>query len=191
MAGSTHRGEEEIVLRAYRHLLASCPDLYLILAPRNIERADEVVAFAGKAGFVAVKRSDGETSGGDLLILDTLGELAGLYEYCEFAFVGGSLVLERGHNPLEPALFARPVVFGPHMEDFSEIAADLLACGGAVRIEDETSMVAVLKGWLADPQAAAQAGNNGAQLVKAQSGVTGKHLSLIRLMLPERKSDEV
>ncbi|MEN8142482.1 MAG: glycosyltransferase N-terminal domain-containing protein [Thermodesulfobacteriota bacterium] len=189
VAGSTHRGEEEIVLRAYKKLLDAYPDLYLILAPRNIERADEVADLAGQEGLVPARRSEGKT-GGDLLLLDTLGELAGLYEYCEFAFIGGSLVEERGHNPLEAAVFARPVIFGPHMEDFSEIADDLVSCGGAVSVADESAMVGVLGGWLADPRLKVQAGTGGARLVAERSGTTEKHLALIQKLLAERNADE-
>ncbi len=131
VAGSTHPGEEEVVLQTYSELRAQFPELYLILAPRNPGRVGEVGRLAAGLGLRAVLRSQAGADGGDLLLLDTMGELAGLYSLGSLAFVGGSLVPERGHNPLEPVLFGQPVMFGPHMEDFAEIADELLAVGAA------------------------------------------------------------
>lgn len=187
VAGSTHPGEETVVFAAYQQLRRIFNDLYLVVAPRNIERGPELVALARRYGLAAVRRTEGAGLHGDLLILDTLGELAALYRSAAVAFVGGSLVMERGHNPLEPAAFATPVIFGPHMEDFAEIAAALLDLGGACQVEDDRAMVRVLKEWLADAQIRQQVGACGARLVAEQQGVTARHVELIRQTIKEGK----
>lgn len=185
VAGSTHRGEEEIILRVYQKLRADFHDLRLVVAPRNIERGAEIASLAGTLGLKPSRRSEGGNFGGDLLILDTLGELAAVYKEADFAFIGGSLVRKRGHNPLEPALFAKPVVFGPHMEDFAEIAADLLAVGGAVRVDDESSLAAILRKWLSVDEERRGAGERAARLIGEQSGVTDRHVDLVGRVLYE------
>jgi 3-deoxy-D-manno-octulosonic-acid transferase len=185
VAGSTHSGEEEVILRVYKKLRDEFNDLYLIVAPRNIERGAEIASLAHGLGLEPVRRSGGGGFGGELMILDTLGELAALYAEADFAFIGGSLVRERGHNPLEPAAFAKPVVFGPHMEDFAEIAEDLLAAGGAVRVADESAMAAVLGKWLAVDGERRTAGESAARLVEEQRGVTDRHLALVGRVINE------
>jgi 3-deoxy-D-manno-octulosonic-acid transferase len=183
VAGSTHPGEEEIILTVYRQLRDAFGDLYLVLAPRNIERGPELAALAGEFGFSPVRRSEGGGLTGDLLILDSLGELAAVYGLAAFAFVGGSLVMARGHNPLEPAAFAKPVIFGPHMEDFAEIAADLLAVGGAVRVEDAESLRLILGRWLGDEAERLAVGERAARLIREQRGVTARHVELVRRII--------
>ncbi|HSH13715.1 MAG TPA: glycosyltransferase N-terminal domain-containing protein [Desulfurivibrionaceae bacterium] len=190
VAGSTHPGEEELLLRAYLGLRNLFPELYLVLAPRNPGRAGELARLAERFGLRAELRSRQSNSPGDLLLLDTMGELAQLYGHGELAFVGGSLVEERGHNPLEPAAFGRPVLFGPHMEDFAEIAEEMLAAGAALLINDEAEMAAAVSGWLADPEGRRAAGRKGAELVEARRGVTERHLGLLRLLLDGKGENE-
>ncbi|MCK4838662.1 MAG: 3-deoxy-D-manno-octulosonic acid transferase [Desulfobulbaceae bacterium] len=187
VAGSTHPGEEEIILKVYQQLRLAFNDLYLIIAPRNVERGTEIAVMASGFGFESVRRSEGSDLTGDLLILDTLGELASVYQLADFAFIGGSLVMERGHNPLEPAAFARPVIFGPYMEDFEEIAGDLLAVGGAVRVDGEKAMILTLEKWLGDDKIRQAAGQCAASLVEEQRGVTARHVDLLRQVINERQ----
>ncbi|MEN8134013.1 MAG: 3-deoxy-D-manno-octulosonic acid transferase [Thermodesulfobacteriota bacterium] len=187
VAGSTHPGEEEIILKVYQQLRRVFNDLYLIIAPRNVERGGEIAAMAGNLGLKAVRRSEGGSLADDLLILDTLGELAAVYGLADFAFVGGSLVRERGHNPLEPAAFAKPVIFGPYMEDFTEIAGDLLAVGGACRVDGEKAMISILEKWLGDDKDRQAAGQCAARFVEDQGGVTARHVDLVRQVINERK----
>lgn len=187
VAGSTHSGEEEIIFEVYRRLRISFPDLYLIIAPRNIARGAELAEMAVAADMAPVRRSMKNNLTGDLLILDTLGELASVYRLAEFAFIGGSLVRERGHNPLEPAVFAKGVIFGPHMEDFAEIADDLLSVGGAVQVKNSGDMLSILTKWLTNDESRAKAGRCAAQLVEEQRGVTDRHLNLIRQILETGK----
>jgi 3-deoxy-D-manno-octulosonic-acid transferase len=129
VCGSTHPGEEDFIFSAFKEL-AEDNGLFLILAPRDISRGSELVNLAGQFGLEARTRTSRST-GGNVLILDTIGELASCYTIARLAFVGGSLVAQGGHNPIEPAAYGVPVLFGSHMEDFMEIAHDLVACGGA------------------------------------------------------------
>lgn len=186
VAGSTHPGEEEAVLQTYSELRPLFPELYLVLAPRNPGRAVEVERLAAGLGLRAVLRSRAGTEGGDLLLLDTMGELAELYSLSSFAFVGGSLVPERGHNPLEPVIFGKPVAFGPHMEDFAEIAGELLAIGAAEQVNDWKEMVFLVTSWLADPGLCGAIGRCGAGLVESRREVTVRHLALLQRVLQDR-----
>jgi 3-deoxy-D-manno-octulosonic-acid transferase len=183
VAGSTHAGEEEVVLRAYRELRRRFPDLYLILAPRNPGRTGEVAEEAARLGLGAERRSSSPAGPGDLLLLDTMGELAELYRYGDVAFIGGSLVPERGHNPLEPAVFGCPVLFGPHMEDFAEIAREMASAGAARPVQNQVELVEAMTGWLSDPEERRIAGQHAARLVEARRGVTELHLDIIGRVL--------
>ena len=187
VAGSTHPGEEEVVLQTYSEIRTQFPEIYLILAPRDPGRVGEIGRLAEGLGLRAVLRSRVGAEGGDLLLLDTMGELAALYSLGSFAFVGGSLVPERGHNPLEPVLFGIPVMFGPHMEDFAEIVGELLAVGAAEQVGDWREMVFLVAGWLADPGLRGAIGRSGAGLVESRRGVIlDRHLKLLHQVLHDR-----
>lgn len=157
VAGSTHPGEEEIVARVFKSLREEFPRGRLLIAPRHIERAPEVMSLLRQAGLPAVLRSQisaASTCGEDeaVIVLDSVGELAQIYEASEVAFVGGSLIERGGHNMLEPVLRGVPVAFGPHVANFRVAAAlaqehDL---GRLVHGEDE--LRAVLSGWLRERQ---------------------------------------
>ncbi|MFA6499685.1 MAG: 3-deoxy-D-manno-octulosonic acid transferase [Desulfurivibrionaceae bacterium] len=183
VAGSTHRGEEEIIFDAFQKLAQSFVNFFLVVAPRNVERGAELAAMAARRGLLAVRRSLGGAGEGSVLILDTLGELASVYDVCDVAFVGGSLVPERGHNPLEPAVHGKPVLFGPFMEDFAEISRDLLAVGGARQVHDGDDLRAGLFSLLADPAGRERAGRQAQELIASRRGVTEAHLALIRTVL--------
>lgn len=183
VAGSTHKGEEEIVFTVFQELLRFRANLFLVLAPRNVERGAELAAMAARHSFAACRRSLDETGEGSVLILDTLGELASVYALCDVAFIGGSLVPQRGHNPLEPAVHGKPVLFGPCMEDFAEISRDLLAVGGARLVRDGGELRAGLALLLDDPAERERAGRQAQKLVAARRGVTAAHIGLIRDIL--------
>lgn len=186
VAGSTHPGEEEILLAVHHSLLKEIPGLFLVIAPRNKERGAAVASLAAAQGLAVRCRT--EPAGQivpQILVLDTIGELAGLYGLCEVAFVGGSLVRNGGHNPLEPACFGKPVLFGPHMEDFAEIAGDLLTLGGAFLVTDRDSLLACLKILLQDEGKRRQAGSQALALVDRNRGVAGRHVELIQGILKE------
>ncbi|MFQ6758279.1 MAG: 3-deoxy-D-manno-octulosonic acid transferase [Deltaproteobacteria bacterium] len=183
VAGSTHKGEEEIVFTVFQELLRFRANLFLVLAPRNVERGAELAAMAARHSFAACRRSLDETGEGSVLILDTLGELASVYALCDVAFIGGSLVPQRGHNPLEPAVHGKPVLFGPCMEDFAEISRDLLAVGGARLVRDGGELRAGLALLLDDPAERERAGRQAQKLVASRRGVTAAHIGLIRDIL--------
>jgi len=187
VAGSTHRGEEEIIFAAFQNLAQTLTNLFLVVAPRNVERGGELAAMAGRFGLLAFRRSLGSAGEGSVLILDTLGELASVYALCDVAFVGGSLVPQRGHNPLEPAVHGKPVLFGPFMEDFAEISRDLLAVGGARQVRNAEELRDGLSLLLAEPAERELAGRQGQGLIAARRGVAEAHLALIRRVLAREK----
>jgi 3-deoxy-D-manno-octulosonic-acid transferase len=133
VAGSTAEGEEEMVLKAFQRIRADLPEARLVVAPRHPERFQQVPAIIEAAGFQCVKRSSPPLGfpAGAVVLLDTLGELAQVYPLASVVFVGGSLVPSGGHNILEAAVAGKPVVVGPHMENFQEIA-DLFRSEGAL-----------------------------------------------------------
>jgi 3-deoxy-D-manno-octulosonic-acid transferase len=156
IAGSTHPGEEDMILKVYARLREEFPKLGLILAPRNQQRFKEVYRLAKERGWQTARRSqlygkDGRGIKPDVLVLDTIGELSCFYSLGNFAFVGGSLAPFGGHNPLEPAQRGLPVVFGPHMENFKEIAAILTGSGGGFQISTEDELYGQIKNWLVAP----------------------------------------
>lgn len=183
VAGSTHAGEEEIILRVYKRLKKISPDLFLVIAPRNIERGSEIFDLACRHGFKTYRRQGPVLPDGNVLIVDTLGELAGIYSLCDVAFVGGSLVRQGGHNPLEPAALGKPVFFGPHMDDFFEVAQDLIRTAGGVMVQNEEELFRTLSDLLPDESLKTGMGKHGAAFVRQHQGATVKHVELIRQVL--------
>jgi 3-deoxy-D-manno-octulosonic-acid transferase len=183
VAGSTHGGEELLLLDVYRQLRSSYPELYLVIVPRDPLRAPEIAIMARERGFAARLRSSAEPAPGDLTIVDTIGELLALYSVACLAFVGGSLVAKGGHNPLEPAGLGVPVLFGPHMEDFSEIATLLVAGGAARMISNGDDLYHAVATLLADIKLRLSMGEKARQTVMAHSNVIDNHLHLIRTLL--------
>jgi 3-deoxy-D-manno-octulosonic-acid transferase len=190
VAGSTMRGEEVPVLRAFRHVKATSPQALLIVAPRHKERFDEVVQVARGEGFSVVRRSelpiDAEPRA-DVVVLDTIGELAQIYQLATLAFVGGSLVPTGGHNILEPAVFGRPILFGPHMSNFAEIAREFLARDAAVQVASARALEEVLPAVLFDPVRRASLGAAASALVEANRGANDRTLEAIAALLPQRR----
>lgn len=181
LAGSTHGGEEDSILCAYAALKKEHSDLFLILAPRNPGRRAEISQLAASRNLSWEYRSAPRTGRHtDLLILDTLGELPGLYPLADVAFVGGSLVSQGGHNPIEPAAAGVPVLFGPFMEDFAEISRDLLQAGGAMEVTDQTSLQQVLTHLFSSEEKRKKIGALAHACIARQRGVVSRHLEIIR-----------
>lgn len=132
LVASTHRGEDELILAAFRKILNRHPELLLVLVPRHPDRFDQVATLCAEAGFSLVRRSQQQTPAPEhqILLGDTMGELMQFYGACDIAFVGGSLVPVGGHNLLEPAAWAIPVLSGPSLFNFAEASSLLLAAGG-------------------------------------------------------------
>ena len=187
IAGSTHRGEEEAVLTAHAAAIIENPGLTLVLAPRHPERAEEVIALITSRGFRSVRRSalPGGRTARTVIVVDTVGELAQMYSLAEVVFVGGSLVPRGGHNVLEAALRRKPVLVGPHTDNFREAASLLTTSGGAVLVNDEASLSAELRRLLADPALAARRGQAGYEAVAAHHGAVRHTLDLVaRFLVP-------
>ncbi len=145
VAGSTHEGEEAILLRIHRDLLVQIPDLLLIVAPRNPHRRLELEALCKSSDLGAGIRSKGESAAGrSVFLLDTLGELSKAYGLCRIAFIGGSLVPLGGHNPLEAVAQGKPVCWGPSFFNFSEIEKSLLDAGCGARLNSERDLLEFL-----------------------------------------------
>lgn len=147
IAASTHAGEDEIVIAAHRQLLAEKSDGLLILVPRHPERFDSVHVLCQRAGFRTVRRSSRQpvTAGDQVLLGDTMGELLFLYALADVAFVGGSLVPSGGHNLLEPAALGLPVLSGPHLFNFLEIAGQLQEAGACLVVSDDEALARELR----------------------------------------------
>ncbi len=187
IAGSTMKGEEAAVLRAFARIKETQPSALAILAPRQPERFGEVERLARDAGFVAVRRSelpiDAEPRA-DVVVLDTIGELAQIYQVATAVFVGGSLVDHGGHNILEPAMFGKPIVFGPHMQNFNEIADAFRGQDAAVQVPSERELADTLLALVTDPVRRASLGAAARALVEANRGAKTKTLAVIGELLP-------
>jgi 3-deoxy-D-manno-octulosonic-acid transferase len=194
VAGSTMRGEEAAILRAFARVKTTMVSAMLVLAPRQPERFGEVERLAREAGFVATRRSelpiDAEPRA-DVVVLDTIGELAQLYQLATAVFVGGSLVDHGGHNILEPAIFGKPIVFGPHMQNFTEIAEAFVTNGAAVQLETERDLEEALLGLLSDPVRRARLGAAARALVEANRGAKEKTLAVVADLVPPATSGAV
>jgi 3-deoxy-D-manno-octulosonic-acid transferase len=172
IAGSTMAGEDELVLRAFAEARAAAPGLRLLIAPRHPERAPDVAALAERAGHQVARRSQLGASPwrGDVLLLDTMGELAHAYPFATVVFVGGSLVPTGGHNVLEPGRAGRAVIVGPHMENFQEIADEFRAAGALVQIAHAAALGPAVARLLGDPQERARLGERAQALVERSRG---------------------
>jgi 3-deoxy-D-manno-octulosonic-acid transferase len=182
--GSTHQGEEAAVLAACLTLSGEGREFFLVLAPRHPERAGEVEELLQRCGISFSRRStlterSRMFNPGESLLVDTVGELMDLYSISDLVFVGGSLVPVGGHNILEPASLGVPVLFGPHMNNFREIASRILGCGGGVQIEDSSMLTTVIRDLLDSPAARQEMGEKGARLLQEHSGSTGRHMAII------------
>ncbi|MBI1874335.1 MAG: 3-deoxy-D-manno-octulosonic acid transferase [Acidobacteria bacterium] len=187
IAGSTIKGEEAVLLRAFGRMRSVSPQALLILAPRHPERFTEVERLAQEGGFRTARRTelpiDAEPKV-DVVILDTIGELASLYQIAHVVFVGGSLVDAGGHNILEPAAFGKPIVFGAHMQNFAEIAEAFVGNGAAVQVQAAAELEEVLLNLLTDPVRRARLGAAARALVEANRGAKDKTLTVIAELLP-------
>jgi 3-deoxy-D-manno-octulosonic-acid transferase len=192
VAGSTMRGEEAAVLHAFKRIRTTMPAALLIVAPRQPERFGEVERIARDADFVTTRRSelpiDAEPRA-DVVVLDTIGELAQLYQLATAVFVGGSLADHGGHNILEPAMFGKPIVFGPHMQNFKEIGEAFLTNGAAMQVQSARELDEVLLTLVTDPVLRARLGAAARALVEANRGAKDKTLHVIAELVPPGASD--
>ncbi|HEX9748870.1 MAG TPA: 3-deoxy-D-manno-octulosonic acid transferase [Methylomirabilota bacterium] len=181
IAGSTHRGEEAIVLDAFLRARTRCPDLALLLAPRHPERAGEVEELIRERGLAAARRSRLPAGGapGPVVILDTVGELAALYALAEVVLVGGSLVPIGGHNVLEPAMHGKPVLVGPHMSNFREGSELLQRSGGGLVVKDGPELEREVTRLLEDHDLARRMGEAARRAFAGRQGAVSATLDLV------------
>lgn len=174
LAGSTHAGEEAIVRRAYLALRGDVPGLKLIVVPRHPHRAAEVRQLWADDGIETGVLSEGRRPAPEVLVVDQLGRLSALYGVCAVALVGGSFAAKGGQSPIEPAAAGKPVIFGPDMSSFPEVAPELVAAGGAFVVRDESEIVARGRALLLDTGAAVAAGGQARRVVEVHAGVTSR-----------------
>ncbi len=181
LAASIHADEEEAIVAAHRHLAARLPGLLTIIAPRHPERGQALLERARQGGLASAQRSKCQSPDPDcaLYLADTLGELGLFYRLAGVAFVGKSLVPHGGQNPLEPARLGCPVVFGCHMDNFEDMAADLVRAGAARRVADAGELAAVVAALLRDPGARTRMAERARGAAAAQTDVLGATLDVL------------
>ena len=183
-AGSTHRGEERILLDVFAAVRQRHPALRLLIAPRHLERLDDVETLVQAHGLRSLRTSKAAgASAWDVALVDTFGQLPTYYSLARMAFVGGSLVPHGGQNPLEPAGLGKPVVFGPHMHNFSDISRQLLEARAACQVAGPNELAAALETLLGDPAAAEAMGARTQALTAQASGATQRTLDFLTPLL--------
>ncbi|MBU0549771.1 MAG: 3-deoxy-D-manno-octulosonic acid transferase [Candidatus Omnitrophica bacterium] len=188
VAGSTHPQEEEIILSAYQELSKEFPGLKLLIAPRHPERAASIENLVSKSGFqpVLVSRlslSLAPQPESAVFILDTIGQLIHFYAACDIVFVGGSLVKKGGQNILEPALFKKPVIFGPHMFNFRDISNLFLAKQAARLVHNQEELLKEARFLLNNPAELEGMGSRARQLLLENQGATKRNVEKISLLI--------
>jgi len=189
IAASTLRGEDQAALEAFRRVQARWPDALLIVAPRHPERFEEVTRLAAEEGFRVVRRTSlpvDQSPDADVVVLDTIGELARLYQIASVVFVGGSLVDAGGHNILEPAMFGKAIVFGPHMHNFAEISAEFLRGSAAVQVSSTRELGECLVDLVGDGVRRASLGAAARAIVEGNRGAKARTMAVITALLPPR-----
>lgn len=181
IAASTHEGEDEMVLDAHRGVRERFPDALLVLVPRHPERFARVAALCREQGWKTVLRSAQAPTPADaeVFVGDSMGELLLFFAATDLAFIGGSLIRHGGHNPLEASAQRVPVLFGPYMFNFEQIAELLLEAGAAREVGDSGQLADSVAHWLADPAARVTAGERGAAVVEANKGARDAVLAMV------------
>jgi 3-deoxy-D-manno-octulosonic-acid transferase len=189
MAGSTHHGEEAIAIQAYLRARTRVPTVRLLLAPRHLDRLDEIEALLRRHRLTGQRRSQGrlpaQQAEAPVLLLDTIGELAKLYAVATVAFVGGSFVPIGGHNVLEPAAHRKAILFGPHMHNFHQIAAALLKAGGALQVQIPETLGEHVSTLLQQPERRQALGEAAHQVLRDNQGAIARTVGLIQQMLSQ------
>src|SRR4029077_5726650 len=181
--GSTHRGEEEILATLFLRLRQQFPSLRLFIAPRHVERLREIQAQLDASGLrvalASEARAGRERSDADCMLLDSTGELRHWYDVATVVFMGKSLTAHGGQNPVEPILAGKPVVFGPHMENFATLAKALVSKKGAIQVRDADSLERVIVELLCDSDARRRLVQNAREVLNAHKGATARAAALI------------
>ncbi len=187
IGGSTHNGEEEILIRVFERLREDYPDLKLIIAPRHIERTRDVFRLIERKGFVPVLKTAVDNSNynwqntkREIILIDTVGDLGKIYSLASFVFVGKSLVPAGGQNTMEPAGLGKPVIFGPHTFNFKEETALLLKNNAAKMVETEDELFKAIEFFIKNPNEAKEIGLKARKVVNEKRGATERSMEIIR-----------
>ncbi len=182
IAGSTHEGEEALLFSVYKKLIVEVPNLFMIVAPRYLERAPRVVQLAREAGLKVGLRSTGNPERAPVVVLDTIGELARAYRLATLVFVGGSFTSRGGQNILEPAAQGKPVLFGPHMENFHDSVQVLVGRGG-IQVNDEAHLIRVMADLLSRPESIESLGILARNAVRQISGASDRNVEALAALV--------
>ena len=190
VCGSTHSGEEEILMRTFARIKKEYPDLCVILTPREITRAPSVKAHVEANGFTVIRRSEMGTKADDgrfhqVVILDTIGELGRLYSIADVVFVGGSLVKIGGHNILEPAAHGKPIIVGSYMFNFKEIFELLGKRGVCLMVKNEEELDQTLRSLLANPEKMKEMGEEALRVVHENRGATQRNIECFEKLVDD------
>lgn len=183
VAGSTHPGEEEMILRIYKELRKKYPGLRLLIAPRRPERAKEIAISARQCGFdsqFVSEMTNQKVQSPVVFILDTIGKLVSFYAIADIVFMGGTMIKKGGHNIIEPAALGKPVIFGPHMFNFRDISAQFVESNCACLVHNEKELEKKLAFFLDNPESAAELGKRAQALVISNRGATHRNIELIK-----------
>lgn len=188
IAGSTHSGEEELLTSLSKELREIDPSLIFILAPRHLNRLEEVEQMLRKESLSWIRRTaltmdqdrPNQKRWPEVILLDTMGELMSLYSLATLVFIGGSLVPVGGHNPLEPLFFKKCVLFGPFMFNFLEISRRLIEAEGAIQVKDREDLTLQMKRLLRNERARKEMGERGYQFLRKHQGATERMFEKIR-----------
>jgi len=180
VAGSTHKGEEEYILDVYINLKKQFPDMRLLIAPRHLERTAEIENIADKKD-IKVRRlsTNDKVLGDEVIILDTIGELRLVYGLANLVFIGGSLVPIGGHNILEPAFFAKPIIVGPYMHNFREITQVFLLNNALIQVKDVRELSSKVEELVLDRERLLKLGNAAKSVLFSRQGATTTNLEII------------
>jgi len=180
LAGSTHPGEEEILAKVFLELRREFPGLFLLIAPRHVERTREIAVQLLNLGISSVRRSEAApATAADCLLLDTTGELRDWYAVGTIVFIGKSLTARGGQNPVEAIVADCPVVFGPHMENFAALARDLVATGGAIQAIDAAGLTSAFARLLRDEPKRQSLLHQARNVLQQHQGATGRTAGLL------------
>jgi len=190
VVGSTHAGEDEIFLRAYRRLKSKFPEILLVLVPRQPKRAPEIKQLCARNKLNVLARTEHKPCDvvTDVYLVDTLGELKQMYALADFSFVAGSMVPVGGHNIFEPILLGVPVMFGPHMKNVELQAKQLLEARGAIQCVDEADIIRSVTLMIENPQEKLRLINNAQAFVAKNNGAVERTITLIDPFLRANKA---
>jgi len=179
LAGSTFAGEERIIAEIFRELRGQFPELFLIIVPRHVERTAEILADLRPLDLRIARRTEDTRAPADVLIVNTTGELRDWYHLATVVFIGKSLSAHGGQNPVEPVLAGKPVVFGPHMENFQAIVARWREAEAAVQVADAAELRTRLAELLAQPERRIELARRASEIVAAHAGATARTVAVL------------